>query len=58
MISYLETKGNKCLKSLTSKHRVPSYLALYIGKDGIHTPYNGKFSKMMIFGNSGSYIES
>lgn len=38
-------------------HRVPKYMGLYVGKDGIHTPYNGKFSKLYFMGHAGSYIE-
>ena len=38
-------------------HRVPKYMGLYVGKDGIHTPYNGKFSKFYILGHSGSYVD-
>ena len=33
-------------------------MGLYVGKDGIHTPYNGKFSKLYILGHLGSYVDS
>ncbi|CAD8058815.1 unnamed protein product [Paramecium sonneborni] len=57
VISYLQTKTQKCLKALSCMHRVPKYMGLYVGKDGIHTPYNGKFSKLYFMGHLGSYIE-
>ena len=36
-------------------HRVPKYLGLYVGKDGIHTPYNGKYAHMYLFAGPGSF---
>lgn len=38
-------------------HRVPRYFALYVGKDAIHTPYNGKFAHMYLYAGKGAYID-
>jgi hypothetical protein len=36
-------------------HRVPKYFGLYVGKDGIHTPYNGKYAHMYLYSGSGAF---
>lgn len=36
-------------------HRVPKYLALFVGKDGFHTPYNGQFAFVYLFAGPGAF---
>lgn len=38
-------------------HRLPKYFALYLGKDELHTPYNGKFAHVYLWSGEGSYRE-
>lgn len=53
--TYLKTRSTKCERKTPAMHRTPKYLALYVGKDGIHTPYNGRFAHMYLYGGAGSY---
>ena len=39
-------------------HRVPKYFGLYVGKDGMHTPYNGKIAHVYLWAGEGSYREN
>lgn len=52
----MKTKSTECEKKLPAMHRVPKYFALYKGRDGWHTPYNGKFAHFYI--STMSYIET
>jgi hypothetical protein len=36
---------------------VPKYLALYIGKDGFHSPFNGKMAYFYLSFGKGAYRE-
>lgn len=38
-------------------HRVPYYFGLYAGKDGIHTPYNGRYAHLLLYAGFGSFRE-
>ena len=57
MVSYLKTRTTDCEKKKEAMHRVPRYFGLYLGKDGIHTPYNGIFAQVYLWAGEGSYRE-
>ena len=57
MVSYLKTRSTDCEKKIAAMHRLPKYFGLYLGKDGIHTPYNGKFAHVYLWSGDGSYKE-
>lgn len=54
-ISFLKTRSTECERKLAAMHRVPYYFGLYAGKDGIHTPYNGRYAHLLLYAGLGSY---
>lgn len=56
--AYLKTKGSDCEQRVSAYHRVPKYFAIYKGRDGIHTPFNGRFAHFYVNGGEGAYRES
>lgn len=53
----MKTKSAECEKKLPAAHRVPKYFSLYKGRDGWHSPYNGKFANMILAAGEGAYRE-
>ena len=51
----MKTRTTENEKKLACMHRVPKYLGLWAGKDGIHTPYNGKYAHLYLYAGPGSY---
>ena len=39
-------------------HRVPKYFALYPGKDGYNTPFNGRIAFTYLLAGPGSFRDS
>ncbi|CAD8140693.1 unnamed protein product [Paramecium octaurelia] len=57
VVHFMKTRTTENEKKLGCMHRVPKYLGLWAGKDGIHTPYNGKYAHMYLYAGPGSYRE-
>lgn len=54
-VSFLKTRSTECERKLTAMHRVPKYFAFYLGKDGIHTPFNGKIAHAYLWAGNGAF---
>jgi hypothetical protein len=55
LFSYLKTKSTNCERKLPTVQRVPKYFSLYVGKDGYHTPYNGRIAFVYLLAGPGSF---
>lgn len=53
--AYYKTKSTTTERKLATMHRVPKYLGFYLGRDGYHTPYNGKFAYVYIGAGQGAF---
>lgn len=57
--NYLRTFDGKSYEnSLPTLHRLPKYIGIYKGKDGIHTPFNGKLAYCIFMVGAGAYRDA
>lgn len=38
-------------------HITPKYFSIFVGKDGIHTPFNGRISELYLYAGKDAYRE-